>query len=133
MRYEFDAPLRAEQIAELRELVGWDRREEQYARLAGHTYFTLACLDGERLVAYLDVLSDGVEDAFIRDLMVRREYQRRGIGTRLLKMAQERIRAAGIRSVGVIFEPELAPFYRQAGFQVVAGGVMDNEASIGSR
>jgi ribosomal protein S18 acetylase RimI-like enzyme len=128
MRYEFDAPLLPAQLADLRESVGWDRREEQYARLLGHTHFSLACFDGEQLVGYLDVLSDGVEDAFIRDLMVHREYQRRGIGTRLLNLAQERIRAAGIRSVGVIFEPELAAFYRQAGFHVVAGGVMDNEA-----
>lgn len=45
--------------------------------------------DGERLVGCLRILSDGYYFGTITELLVLPEYQRRGIGSRLLRLARE--------------------------------------------
>lgn len=114
-------------VAALRQAVGWDGRREQITRAAAGLYFRAACFAGDRLAGYVEVISDRVDDAYIRNLIVHPDYQRRGIGLRLLQIVTARIKAAGIKTINVLFEPELAPFYRRAGFTIIAGGLIDNE------
>ncbi len=130
MRLKFveNPELRTEEIAALRSAVGWDERKEQMQKIVGCTYMSAACLDGDRLVGWIDVISDGVDDAFIRNLVVDPAYQRRGIGLQLLKMVAGRIKKDRIKTANVLFEPELAALYRKAGFRIISGGMIDNEA-----
>jgi SAM-dependent methyltransferase/GNAT superfamily N-acetyltransferase len=118
--------LAPQQIAALREAVGWDGRAEQIAR-ATPSYLRVACFDGEALVGYVDVVSDGQEDAYVRDLMVHPAYQRHGIGLALLDRVLRATRARGIKMVNVVFAPHLTPLYRRAGFYLCAGGLLDHE------
>lgn len=127
LRFEENPVLKADQVAGLREAVGWGGRAEKYKAVLDSTYFCAACLADDRLVGYVDVVSDEVEDAYVRDLAVHPDYQRRGIGSKLLAMVIERTKADGIRMINVVFEPALADFYRRAGFIILAGGVIDNE------
>jgi ribosomal protein S18 acetylase RimI-like enzyme len=128
LRFEENPVLRAEQVAGLREAVGWDGRTEKYRRILGNTHCSAACLADDQLVGYVDVVSDGIDDAYVRDLVVHPDYQRRGIGSKLVAMAIERIKGDRIKMVNVLFDPELAEFYRRAGFTIIAGGIIDNEA-----
>ena len=127
VRFAESPVLKAEQVAALREAVGWDGRVEKYRQILGNTYLCAACFSDDRLVGYVDVISDGIDDAYIRDLAVHPDYQRRGIGSKLIAMVLERVRSDGIRMVNVVFEPELAKFHRRAGFTIMAGGIIDNE------
>ncbi len=129
--FVFDPPLEAETVAALRLAVGWDERLEQIRRAAGRNYLTAACFAGELLAGYVEVISDGVDDAYIRNLMVHPGYRRRGIALGLLRMVTARIRADGIKMANVLFEPDMASLYRKAGFVIVAGGLIDNETSAG--
>ena len=52
-------------------------------------------------------------------------YQRRGIGTELVRKAADVARERGIRWLHVDYLPELEPFYRQCGFRPTAAGLMD--------
>lgn len=117
----------AGQLADLRKTVGWDARREKLKQIVGCTYLTAGCFDQHRLVGFVDVLSDGVDDALIRSLVVDPRYQGRGIGLELLKMITAIIKKDQIKTVNVLFEPELAPFYRKAGFRIISGGLIDNE------
>jgi len=128
LRYEYTPHLTAEQIAHLRLAVGWDGRVEKYRRKIGNSYFCVTCFDNDVLVGYADVVSDGVDDAYIRDVIVHPDYQHRGIGSTLLSMITRRIRTDGIKMVHVIFEPSLEPFYKKAHFRIMYSGVIDNEA-----
>ena len=126
-RYEVDPDLEAIQVGQLREAIGWDARLDKYQRILGNTYLCVACFFKGSLVGYVDVVSDGVDDAYVRDLMVHPEHQRQGIGSKLIRMVIEAMRPRGIKMLSVILEPDQADFYRQAGFHIMAGGEMDFE------
>ena len=129
LRYEYSPHLKAQQVASLRESVDWDGRVEKYEKKLGNTYFCVACFSDDELVGYVDVVSDGVDDAYVRDLIVHPDYQRGGIGSKMLDMIKKRVRSDGIKMVNVIFEPNLKEFYRKADFVIKSGGLIDNEAS----
>lgn len=127
LRFETNPVLKAEQIAGLRDAVGWDGRVVNYKRILGNTYFCVACFANDQLVGYVDVVSDGIDDAYIRDLVVHPDYQHRGIGSKLLAIVVGRIKSDGIKMANVVFEPDLGEFFKKAGFTIMAGGVIDNE------
>ena len=126
-RYEYNPILEATQVGELREAVGWDARIEKYQRILGNTYFCAACFHEGELVGYVDVVSDGVDDAYMRDLMVHPEHQHQQIASKLVAMVAEVVKRDGIKLLSVLFEPEAADFYREAGFYIMAGGEIDFE------
>jgi GNAT superfamily N-acetyltransferase len=128
LRYVENPELDAEEIDSLRVLVGWDTRKEKLEKIVGCTYLTVACYDEANLVGFVDVLSDGLEDALIRGLVVHPEYQRKGIGLELIKKVAGRLKADRIKTINVLFEPELIPFYEKAGFRIISGGLIDNES-----
>lgn len=67
--------------------VGWTsylRREELLQEAYAASLLTLAAYDGERLCGIVRGVGDGVSVLYIQDLLVLPEYQRRGIGSRLL-------------------------------------------------
>jgi ribosomal protein S18 acetylase RimI-like enzyme len=49
----------------------------------------ITAYDGERLVGCLRILTDGCYFGTITELLVLPEYQRRGIGSRLLQLARD--------------------------------------------
>jgi ribosomal protein S18 acetylase RimI-like enzyme len=121
--------IEAEALALLRKSVGWDGHVDQVSQTIGCSYFWAGCFTAGQLVGYVEAISDGIDDAYIRNLIVHPEYQRRGLGLKLLGLATERIKAAGIKMANVLFEPQLAPFYRKAGFTIIAGGLINNHES----
>ena len=54
-------------------------------------------------------------------------FQRRGIGTAIVRRAVRELRTDGVRGVHITFTPELEPFYRACGFLVILGGIIDND------
>ena len=121
-----NAKLSGKQIEDLRLAVGWDRMEGYYDRIMArsYTHFSVHGDDGS-LVAFVNVISDGIADAFLVDLMVHPETQGRGIGQALVTHAIEELRADGIRIIEVIFEPHLESFYRACGFHILQSGIID--------
>ncbi len=127
LQYIVNPELEAEAVAALRTEVGWDARKEALKKIIGCTYLTAACFDENRLVGIVDVISDGVDDAFIRNLVVDPQYQRKGIGLKLLKLILVQLKKDKIKTVNILFEPGLTGLYRKAGFRIVSGGIIDNE------
>ncbi|MBW2306110.1 MAG: GNAT family N-acetyltransferase [Deltaproteobacteria bacterium] len=127
IRFVENPDLNAEEVAALRKAVGWDGRVEKLKKILGNTFISAGCFYNGRLVGYVDVVSDAVDDAYIRNLMVHPEYQGRGIGSELISTILRRIKREGIKMANVLFEPHLVDFYRKCGFTIMAGGVIDNE------
>jgi len=125
--YVENPELDAAVVAELRAKVGWDARKEQLENILGSTYLTVACFDDNDLVGIIDVISDGIDDALIRNLVIHPEYQGKGIGHELLIKVLDRLKSNRIKTINVLFESELTEFYRKAGFRIVSGGIIDNE------
>ncbi len=63
------------------------------------------------------ILSDGVSDAYIQDVVVLPEYRGKGIGRKLIKTLLEYCLSKGILWIGVIAEPRQDDFYLSLGFK----------------
>ena len=126
MRYEFDVPISASAVADLRQSVGWNRMEADLADEQLHNAFHLCCFDGERLIGYAAVVSNGVTDAYIQDLMVHPDYQHQGIGRQLMQRTLGRLCADGIYMVIVIYgDANLQRYYEDFGFVTMLCGQME--------
>ncbi len=114
------------EIEDLRETVGWDKSEGNYEQILvrNYTYYTVRNEEG-LLCAYLSVLSDGVADAFLLDLIVRPQYQHKGIGTQLVHRAISDMKTAGVQCVHVTFADHLEPFYEHCGLHIFKAGIID--------
>lgn len=78
------------------------------------------------LVGFVNVAWDGSDHAFLIDTKVRLDLQRRGIATRLVRVAAVHAKRAGCGRLHVDFRSELAPFYFDAcGFEPVVAGAID--------
>jgi ribosomal protein S18 acetylase RimI-like enzyme len=122
MDYQMNELMSAVDIGDLRQAVGWNRMEACYSNPAMSSYFHIACYDGDKLIGYIDTVSNGVTDAYIQDLMVHPDYQSKGIGTNLLNLTIEYLKGKHIYMITVVFEDRLLSFYRRFGFEHMMSG-----------
>lgn len=77
------------------------------------------------LVGFANVAWDGGSHAFLLDPKTRGSYQRRGIGTEVVRLARDHAAMAGCAWLHVDFGEELAPFYLDAcGFSPTSAGLI---------
>ena len=113
--------LTAEQFIELWESVwGEGPTPEQTALAMEHTLFRVSVFDGDRIVAMARMIGDLGLDYYIKDVIVRPEYQRQGLGKLMIQELLAFIRQNGIRDTYVFTElcamPDKIPFYERFGF-----------------
>lgn len=126
MRYEFDVFVPASALADLRQSVGWSRMERDLTDPMLRNAFHLCAFDGKRLVGYVCVVSNGVTDAYIQDLIVHPNYQKQGVGRQLMQHTLDRLRAEGIYMVSVIYgDARLQAYYEDFGFTTMLCGQME--------
>lgn len=65
------------------------------------------------------IISDGVSDGYIQDLVVLPAFRKRGIGQEIVETLVSACRNAGITWIGLIAEPDTEAFYRPLGFHVM--------------
>lgn len=125
MIYKYNESISPEAMADLRESVGWNRMEKEYGNPLMTSFFHIAVYDEDQLVGYVDSVSNGVTDAYIQDLIVRPDYQGKGIGTDLMKKMIASLKEKHIYMISVIFEESLKPFYVRFGFNTMLCGQME--------
>lgn len=82
---------------------GWSRRGKLYTGSGSHE-------GDDRL------LNPRTEPAHIRAMFVRRDWTRRGLGSRLFEASREAARAEGFRALDLMATLVGVPFYRSLGF-----------------
>ena len=112
-------------LSDLCESVGWSRFGPDYAALDGYALTTSAWTNAGRLIAWTSVVSDNVRHAFLLDVMVHPDFQRRGIGRAVVLRAIEEMRARGVTAFHVDCHADRAGFYERCGFKMCAGGWLD--------
>lgn len=70
MTYKFNEKVSAKALADLRESVGWNRMEREYKNPLMTSYYHIAVYEDDKLIGYIDSVSNGVTDAYIQYLMV---------------------------------------------------------------
>ena len=113
--------LTAEEFIELWESVWGSGPSLEQTRLAmAHTLFRVSIWDGDYIVAMARMIGDMGLDYYIKDVVVRPEYQRKGIGRILINELLKFINDNGISGTGIFVElcamPDKIPFYEKFGF-----------------
>lgn len=103
-----------DQIQQLAEREGWGDYASDPEAL--HRSFTapgvivLVALDGDEVVGYAQVLTDGCLRAYLALMLVHRDSRRQGIGRALLERARQE---SGTERMDLIASEDSANFYRQ--------------------
>lgn len=113
--------LTAEEFITLWETVWGPGPGLEQTRLAmAHTLFRISVWDGDKIVAMARMLGDMGLDYYIKDVVVRPEYQRRGIGRGMIQALLKFVSDHGVGGTNIFIEltaaPEKAPFYEKLGF-----------------
>lgn len=108
-----------EKIINLYQSVGWtnylertDILEEAYA----NSLCVLGAYDSDRLVGIIRAVGDGQTIVFVQDIIVLPEYQRKGIGTKLLKAVVEKYNDVYQMELLTDNTVKTKAFYRSVGF-----------------
>ena len=112
------------EVPDLRQAVGWERRDSDYPILFKHSLFWVGLRDSlGNLIGFGCMVGPGIEHGYLEDIIVHPSHQGRGIGKllvcKLLKEAQDR----EISIVTVTFEEANLNFYKGCGFTPCPGGV----------
>lgn len=94
-------------------------------RLARHALTWVGAFDDGRLIGFVQVCWDGGAHAFLLDTAVDPDWQHRGIGAELVRVAAADTAAAGCQWLHVDFEAHLQDFYLQrCGFRATSAGLL---------
>lgn len=113
--------LTAEEFITLWESVWGDGPTVTQTELAmGHTLFRVSVYDGENVVAMARMIGDMGLNYYIKDVVVKPEYQHRGIGKMLIQELKKFINDNGVKGTNIFVElcavPDKVPFYEKYGF-----------------
>ena len=115
------------EIEELRSSVGWDNNTGSFLILSKKLYTYFCARKDGKLIGFIDILSDGIADAYLQDLMVHPNYQRKGIGTELVKRAIKFLQKNNIKCIQVTFNLDYENFFKKFGFFIYKAGVIDRD------
>ncbi len=115
----------ASNYAELFDTTGWNAdyqaSQKELHQAIASSWQVVCAYDGEVLVGFGRVVSDGVLYAMIYDLIVHPDYQNQGLGSQLLRQLLDVCRLAKIRSIQLFSAQGKVGFYEKRGFVVRAG------------
>lgn len=93
---------------------------EQTELAMDHTLFRVSVYDGDYIVAMARMIGDMGLNYYIKDVVVRPAYQRKGIGRMLISELMKYINDNGISNTDIFVElcamPDKIPFYEKLGF-----------------
>ena len=113
--------LTAEEFILLWETVWGDGPSLEQTKLAmEHTLFRVSIYDGDKIVAMARMIGDMGLDYYIKDVIVRPQYQGKGIGRLLIDELLKFIKENGVKNTGIFVElcamPDKISFYEKFGF-----------------
>lgn len=117
-------PIPDHEVPELRELVGWKRRDKDYPALFDRCNFWGGVKDeNNKLIAFGYVCGMGLEHEYMEDIIVHPDFQKQGIGFELVRELLRESERFGLKIVTVTYGEENKSFYRTCGFASGLGGV----------
>jgi ribosomal protein S18 acetylase RimI-like enzyme len=134
MIFKYNEKVDVKELCDLRQAVGWNRMEKELSNPRLRSFYHIAVYEsedlGQKLVGFVDCVSNGVTDAYIQDLMVHPDFQGKGIGTELMNKMIEYLKEAGIYMISVLYDEELKVFYSRFGFYNMLCGQLETYRSL---
>jgi ribosomal protein S18 acetylase RimI-like enzyme len=103
----------------LYDTTGWgplERNDEFYCATLQASWASSAAYDADQLIGFARIISDGKLHAFITEMIVHPNYQRRGIGEKLIESLVARCQVVGINDIQLFCAKGKANFYIHCGF-----------------
>jgi len=115
-------------IANLYRAGGWWKEEynqRELPHLIRGSFLFVVAVDRKtgHAVGMGRIISDGVSDGYIQDLVVLPEYRNTGIGAQIVSTLVKKCLEKGISWIGIIAEPDTEKFYLPLGFHPMEGHV----------
>jgi len=127
IEYRISPPLGDIMLNRLLSLVWPAHDDREFERVLARSLVYVGAFDEETLVGFVNVAWDGGLHAFLLDPTVAPNYQRRGIGTEMVRLAAKAVADDGVEWLHVDYLPSLEPFYTRCGFEPTRGGLMKIE------
>lgn len=118
-----DRPIAPSLVRELYNHVGWwpERSSEQIGQVLEGAP-AAGAWDGERLVGFARVVTDGIFRAYIEDVVVHEAWRRQGVATALMACLLDELKEIPV--VSLFCKAGLVPVYQGQGFQETRQVVM---------
>jgi len=125
LQYDFltdPTPAEIRQIMDLYRMADWwdagdDAHQDLIRRIVSGSHCFLTARNGDLLVGMGRAISDGINDAYLQDIMVMPNLRHQGVGTQIVEKMVKRLRQDGLRWIGLIAGSQSHPFYRRLGFE----------------
>ena len=113
-----------EEIIELYKSGGWWKEYYDASRLDSlikRSFAFAIAVDNstKKAIGMGRVISDGVSDAYLQDIVILPGYRKKGIGTKIIKFLLDYCLTHGILWIGLIAEPNQDDFYSSLGFKTM--------------
>jgi len=109
-----------EEYHRLREAVGWEKMDREPTEMGLHNSLYSVCVlfDG-RVIGYGRVVGDGAIFFYIQDIMVQPEFQKKGIGRRIMSAIMDylKVHARTDSFIGLMAAKDASKFYEKFGFE----------------
>ena len=101
--------------------VGWPKAPNKliFYKILDQSYKIVIARDGDKVVGFINAISDGILSASIPLLEVLPEYQGKGIGQELVKRMNEKL--SHLYMIDVPCDKEVQPFYTKLGLKEAHG------------
>ncbi|EIT88409.1 GNAT family acetyltransferase [Parascardovia denticolens IPLA 20019] len=119
MRIEESKNLQLNEIVNLYRSVGWTnylKRVDILQQAYADSLCVLGAYDSDQLVGVIRTVGDGQTIVFVQDIVVLPEYQRKGIGTKLLKAVMDKYKDVYQMELLTDNTDKTKAFYRSVGF-----------------
>ena len=119
----------ANEIVELYKAGGWWLEHYSQAGILplikGSFAFAVAIdLQSGKAIGMGRVISDGVSDGYIQDVVVLKDWRGQGLGIGIVKTLLEYCLKKKLQWIGLVAEPDTKSFYEPLGFKVLPGEPM---------
>ena len=106
--------------------VGWPNppNSDVFRKVLKNSYKVIYAIDDNKLVGFINAISDGVLSAYIPLLEVLPEHQGRGIGKKLVQLMQEEL--SDLYMIDLLCDKNLLPFYENLGMKPATGVLIRN-------
>lgn len=115
--------VKLEDVLHLYQAVGWTNYTDQSEMLEqalSHSLAMYLAFDGEKIVGLIRLIGDGFSSVLVQDLIVLPIYQRKGIGSALMKEALEAYKDAYQVQLVTEQTERTLRFYRSMGFEILS-------------
>lgn len=125
--YKFDLIPSTDSIIDLYKSAGLNRPvddKDRIYKMYAHSNLVLTAWAGNQLVGIARSLTDSCYCCYLSDLAVRKEYQKEGIGKKLIALTKEKI---GDQTMLLLLSaPAAMDYYPKVGFKKVENGFIIN-------